>query len=641
MTEVSVEPAASGSDAGSEAPDVDTVSPPEARVMLGVERSINGRCWRAVEADSSLIRDIGRQHDLPDLVGRILAARGIAFDRIADHLSPSIRAYLPDPDVLTDGAEAAAIIAGAVRDRRVIGVFGDYDVDGATSTALMVRYLRAAGAEVVFHIPDRIEEGYGPNLPAIEAMAAKGASLFLFLDCGTTAFDVLGAVADKGWDAVVVDHHTAEHRLPAARAVVNPNRQDDDSGLGHLAACGVTFLVLVGINRRLRQAGHFDHEHKEPALLELLDLVALGTICDVVPLTGLNRAFVTQGLKVINARTNPGLAALARVAGLDGALDGYHVGFILGPRINAGGRVGRADLGARLLAGALEADDLDGIAGVLDSHNEDRKATERGVLADAANRIVRSDDGTPSNPVVVVHGDDWHPGVIGIVAGRLKELVARPVCVVSWQRDAEGNLTGEGKASARSVPGIDLGRAVIEARAAGLLTAGGGHAMAAGFSIRRESLAAFQAFVDDHVRQQIRKAFPTSGATDESPLARDFHVDSILAAEAATADTARLVARLGPFGPGNPEPRFVVPSVRLIKPRVVGAGHVSFFASGGGGASLKAIAFRAADGPLGSVLMGAGRDRPIHIAGTLRIDSWQGRDGAQILVEDAAIADKS
>ncbi|WP_366655807.1 single-stranded-DNA-specific exonuclease RecJ [Fodinicurvata sp. EGI_FJ10296] len=609
------------------------------RVALAVQRSVQGRCWRETRADETSVRDICRQHDLPDLIGRILAARGIALDSVPDYLSPSLRAYLPDPDVLADGAKAASIVADAVQAGETIGVFGDYDVDGATSTALMVRYLRDAGARTVLHIPDRLEEGYGPNLPAVEAMAEKGASLFLFLDCGTTAFDVLKAVGERGLPAVVVDHHTAEARLPDVRAVVNPNRQDDTSGLGDLAACGVTFLLLVGINRRLRTAGHFGEQCREPSLLGLLDLVALGTICDVVPLTGLNRAFVAQGLKVINARSNSGLAALARVAGLEGALDGYHAGFILGPRINAGGRVGRADLGARLLSGDLDGEDVDSIAGLLDTHNEDRKARERAVLDDAAAHVVCDSGGTPVCPVVTVHGNGWHPGVIGIVAGRLKEKFARPVCVISWQLGPDGAPAGVGKASARSVPGIDLGRAVIDARNAGLLLAGGGHAMAAGFSIERRALDAFQAFMDDHVRRQIADAFPGTDSPDDSPLARDYRIDSILAAEAATVGTAHLVARLGPFGPGNPEPRFVIPSVRLIKPRVVGAGHVSFFASGGGGASLKAIAFRAADGPLGAVLMGGGRDRPVHIAGTLRIDRWQGRETVQILVEDAAHAD--
>jgi single-stranded-DNA-specific exonuclease len=609
-------------------------------VLLGVHRSHSGRRWRNAGADGAAVAELCRRHSLPDLMGRILVARGISIDAVDDHLSPSLRSYLPDPDVLADGAEAATAIADAVVAGRTIGIFGDYDVDGATSTALMVRYLRGIGAPVVFHIPDRIKEGYGPNLPAVKAMEADGASCVIFVDCGTTSFDVLGAVADLGLESVIIDHHVAETRLPLARAVVNPNRTDDASELGHLAACGVAFLVLVGVNRRLRAAGFFDGAIKEPSLLQLLDLVALGTICDVVPLIGVNRAFVAQGLKVMNARTNPGLAALARAAGLTSALDGYHAGFILGPRINAGGRVGRADLGARLLSGVFSAatddGDADSIAGLLDLHNEDRKATERSVLDDASSRIQLGPGGAPANPVVVVHGQGWHPGVIGIVAGRLKEKLARPVCVISWELGPDGVPTGLGKASARSVPGIDLGRAVIDARLAGFLTAGGGHEMAAGFSIDRGNLDAFQQFVDRHIRDQISSKFPEFESPDESPLARDYPIDSILAAEAATADTARLVERLGPFGPGNREPRFVMPSVRIINPRVVGAGHVSFFASGGGGSTVKAIAFRAAEGSLGQALLGIGRDRPIHIAGTLRLDTWQGREAAQILVEDAA-----
>ncbi|KGM31605.1 single-stranded-DNA-specific exonuclease RecJ, partial [Inquilinus limosus] len=419
--------------------------------LFGVERSAKGARWIGRAADDRLALALSQRHALPEIVARVLAARGVGLDDAPAFLNPTLRALLPDPSVLRDMDRAAARIARAVTAGEGIAVFGDYDVDGATSTALLVRYLRALGIEPQIHIPDRIAEGYGPNAQALEKLRAGGAGLVVTVDCGTTAFDALEGAA--GLDVVVIDHHTAEPRLPKVAAVVNPNRLDQDPGLGQLAACGVTFLALVALNRALRQAGVFANR-TEPDLLALLDLVALGTICDVVPLTGLNRALVGQGLKVMAQRRNTGLAALADVARVTETVDAYHAGYILGPRINAGGRIGRADLGARLLATEDRAEAAR-IAALLDEHNVDRKTVEAEVMAAAIAQVEAAEAG----PVILVAGEGWHPGVVGIVAGRLRERYGRPSCVVGF----EGGI---GKASGRSVPGVDLGAAVIAARQA-------------------------------------------------------------------------------------------------------------------------------------------------------------------------------
>jgi len=578
---------------------------------FGVERSAKGARWIGRAADDRLALALGQRHALPELVARVLAARGVGLDDAPAFLNPTLRALLPDPSVLRDMDRAAERIARAVTAGEGIAVFGDYDVDGATSTALMVRYLRALGIEPQIHIPDRIAEGYGPNAQALEKLRAGGAGLVVTVDCGTTAFDALEGAAASGLDVVVIDHHTAEPRLPKVTAVVNPNRLDQDPGLGQLAACGVTFLALVALNRTLRKAGAFAGR-PEPDLLALLDLVALGTICDVVPLTGLNRALVGQGLRVLAQRRNIGLAALADVARVTETVDAYHAGYILGPRINAGGRIGRADLGARLLATDDRAEAAR-IAALLDEHNVDRKTVEAEVMAAAIAQVEAAESG----PVILVAGEGWHPGVVGIVAGRLRERYGRPSCVVGF----EGGI---GKASGRSVPGVDLGAAVIAARQAGLLLSGGGHRMAAGFTVRQERLAELRRYLAEHIDGQV-----------DEPMVPLVEIDGTLVVEAATVELAETLCRLGPFGAGNPEPCFALPRVRVVAASVVGSGgHVACTLVGPDGGRLRAIAFRCADQPVGRALLR--RDALLHVAGTLRLDRWNGNVRVQLFIDDVA-----
>lgn len=579
--------------------------------LFGVERSAKGARWVGRAADDRLALALSQRHALPDIVARVLAGRGVGLDDAPDFLNPTLRALLPDPSVLRDMDRAADRVAQAVAAREGIAVFGDYDVDGATSTALLVRVLRALGLDPQIHIPDRIAEGYGPNAEALEKLRSGGARLVVTVDCGTTAFDALEGAVAGGLDVVVLDHHTAEARLPKVSAVVNPNRLDQSPGLGQLAACGVTFLFAVALNRALRRAGFFSGR-PEPDLMALLDLVALGTICDVVPLTGLNRALVGQGLRVMRQRRNIGLAALADVARVTEAVDAYHAGYLLGPRINAGGRIGRADLGARLLA-TDDRDEAARIAALLDTHNVDRKTVEAEVMAAA----IAQAEAAGAGPMILVAGEGWHPGVVGIVAGRLRERYGRPACVIG----IEGGI---GKASGRSVPGIDLGAAVIAARQDGLLLSGGGHRMAAGFTVRQDRIDDLRSYLATHI----------DGQTDE-PIAPVVEIDGTLVVEAATVDLAETLARLGPFGAGNPEPRFALPRARVVAPAVVGSGgHVACTLVGPDGGRLRAIAFRAADQPVGQALLQ--RDALMHVAGTLRVDRWNGNTRVQLFVEDVA-----
>ncbi|MEL0144869.1 MAG: single-stranded-DNA-specific exonuclease RecJ, partial [Alphaproteobacteria bacterium] len=454
-----------------------------------VERSVTGKRWVLREADNRMGMALSQRLGVPEIVGRVMAARGIGIDEAEAFLNPTLRDALPDPAVLEDMTRAAERLAAAIRDGESIAVFGDYDVDGATSSALLARFLSALGVPARIYIPDRIAEGYGPTSPAMLRLNAEGADLVITVDCGTTAFAPLEAAADAGVDVIVVDHHVAEPALPRAIAVVNPNRLDDRSGQGTLAAVGVTFLLTVATNRILRDIGWYESSgRKEPDLLGLLDLVALGTVCDVVPLTGLNRAFVSQGLKVMGKRRNPGLVALSDVARVESKLTEYHAGFLLGPRVNAGGRVGEAGLGARLLMTTDSGEALE-LAQKLDVWNAERREIEAHVLDEA---IAQVEDADLSAAMLVAAGEGWHPGVIGIVAGRLKERFNRPAFVIGF----EGS---EGKGSGRAVEGVDLGSAVIAARQAGLLINGGGHKMAAGLTVAREKLGALRDFLEERV----------------------------------------------------------------------------------------------------------------------------------------------
>jgi len=584
--------------------------------FLDIEASLTGRQWRLTETDRRMAEQISQRLSLPEVLGRVLAARQIGIDGVESFLNPTLRDLMPDPYHLLDMDKAATRLAQAVRQSETIGLFGDYDVDGATSAALLQRYFAALGTPTLVHIPDRMAEGYGPNAPALLHLKRRGAMVVVTVDCGITAFEPLAAAKEAGIEMIVVDHHEAEAALPQAYAIVNPNRLDETSPHGQLAAVGVAFLLVVAVQKALRESGWFSHSGRTPPdLMQWLDIVALGTVCDVVPLTGVNRALVAQGLKVMARRANAGIAALADLAGVSERIEAFHLGYMLGPRVNAGGRVGQADLGVRLLATDDPSEAAD-IAHRLDQYNRERQEIEAQALAAAIDQVEGcTDDGAP---LIIAAADDWHPGVIGIVAGRLKERYGRPACVVAF--DAKG----EGKGSGRSVPGLDLGGAVIAARQAGLLVKGGGHAMAAGFTVLRERLPELQEFLAERLRAQL-----------VGPLKPLLQLDGALDPAGATMELVETLSRLAPFGSGNSEPRFALVEARISAPRIVGNNHVACTLSGRNGGRLKAIAFRSADTDLGQALL-ANDGTPLHVAGTLRIDTWQGRHAVQMFIEDAA-----
>jgi len=582
--------------------------------FLGVERSFGGKRWRSRLADERAALAFAQRLGVPEIVGRILAARGVELDAADSYLNPTIKHYLPDPSTVADMDRAAGRLARAVTAGEGIAVFGDYDVDGATSAALLRRFLEAAGSTARLYIPDRIAEGYGPNAPALLGLRRDGAAVAVTVDCGISAHEPLAAAAEAGLDVIVADHHAAEPALPPAHAVVNPNRLDDDSGLGHLAAVGVVFLLVVAVNRRLRELGWY-RARAEPDLLQWLDLVALGTVCDAVPLTGLNRAFVAQGLKVMSRRANAGMAALADVAGLREAPGAYHAAFILGPRVNAGGRVGEPGLGAHLLSSDDAAASL-AIAERLEAYNRDRQAIEQAITEAA---LAQAETRAAADEACLLVGDaTWHPGVVGIVASRLVERFNRPACVVAFAE-------GVGKGSGRSVPGVDLGNAIIAARQAGLLVNGGGHRMAAGFTVAADRLDDLRAFLCERIAHQAAGV----------PQVPSLGIDGALAVRAATMELLSTIEAAGPFGAGNAEPRFVFAEARVAKADVVGSGHVRCFLAGADGGRLKGIAFRSAESPLGQALLAA-RGGSLHVVGHLRADNWQGRQDVQLIIEDGA-----
>jgi single-stranded-DNA-specific exonuclease len=594
------------------------VNNPQASAFLGVERSVCGRRWRARAADGGEAAAIAERLALPEIVARLLAQRSIGLAEAPGFLAPRLRELLPDPAHLRDMMPAVERLVRAIRGGERVVVFGDYDVDGATSAALLLRFFAAVGGDASVYVPDRLREGYGPNAPALLRLKAEGAAIVVTVDCGATAHDALAAAADAGLDVIVVDHHVSEPLLPRALALINPNRLDETSPHGALAAVGVAFLLVVALNRALREAGWYD-DRAEPDLLQWLDLVALGTVCDVVPLTGVNRALVAQGIRVARNGANPGLRALAAVGRVTSPLDTYHLGFVLGPRVNAGGRVGAADLGARLLATddpALAAE----LATRLDGYNRERREIEARTLEAA---IAAVEAGPQSPALVFVTAQGWHPGVIGIVAARLKERYERPACVVAL---SSSTGDGIGRGSGRSVPGVALGPAVIAARQAGLLVNGGGHAMAAGFTVAAGHLDALREFL----------AARLGDGRGGEPLVPELAIDGALSAAGAVAGLIDHLDALAPFGAANPEPRFAFPGLVVAHVAPVGTGHLRCtLADALGPARLKAIAFRVAETPLGEFLAAA-RGRAVHLAGHLRRDDYRGGDAVQLVVDDAA-----
>lgn len=597
-------------------------SPDTPEALLGVRRSALGQSWQMRPCIMRRAEAIANKLGVSPIVGQLIEGRDISLEDAEAFYAPSLKDSLPDPSTLMDMDKGAARIIRAIEQREEIAIFGDYDVDGATSSAVLYRYLSAVGARVRIYIPDRMKEGYGPNEQALLGLRKAGVDLVITVDCGILSYAPLKAAKAAGLDVIVVDHHKAEATLPEAAAVINPNRLDDTSGQGQLAAVGVCFLLAVAINRLLRGAGYFGEQRAEPDLRTLLDIVALGTVADVVPLVGANRALVTQGLKVMASRKNMGLTKLADVGRIAEAPTAYHLGFILGPRVNAGGRVGKSSLGAELLT----CDDpirAAAIADKLDKYNEDRRGIEAEVLTAATNQLEAKYgiEGAPDT-ITVAYGEGWHAGVIGIVASRLKDKYGLPALVIG----SEGTHATEAKGSARSISGVDLGAAVIEATQQGLLIKGGGHAMAAGLSVEPGKIEALTGFLQNHLRTQVKAARQNKA----------LKIDAVVALTGATPYLIDQIEKVGPFGAGNPGPRFCIAELDLIKTDRVGQNHLRCIFKSKDGKSIKAMAFRMADEPLGQLLQ-TNLGRRFHIAGKLKKDTWGNIPKAEIMLDDVSL----
>jgi single-stranded-DNA-specific exonuclease len=585
--------------------------------FLGVERSLTGRAWRERAADAQLVRRHQLSLGLSEPLARALASRGVAHDDGPHYLRPTLKALFPDPSAFTDMDRAAAVLVDALEARRRVVVFADYDVDGASSAAQLVRWFRALGHELSIYVPDRIAEGYGPSPAAFRRLRDEGAELVITVDCGAAAHDALACAGKIGLDVVVIDHHLMRgDEIPKVAALVNPNRPDCASGQGRLAAAGVTFVLLAALSREARRRGLFE-DRAEPDVKQWLDLAAMGAICDVTQLVGFNRALAAQGLKVMSAWRNPGLKALLDVAKSQGPASVFHVGFVLGPRINAGGRVGRSDLGARLLS-TDDAEEARALAEELDALNASRKDVEREVF-EAAVELIERQSNQADHPVLLVSGDGWHPGVIGIVAGRLRERYRKPAIVVGVDRAAN-----VGKGSGRSQPGVNLGHAVQAAYDHGLLLAGGGHAMAAGLSVRPDAIPELREFLCE------RLAAETVAAVAADAL----DIDAVITTAGCDRGLWQEFQQLAPFGPGNPEPLFAASDVRIERPMALRGGHVRCTLVDRSGGRLKAVAWRVENTEIGRRLLQEGG--AIHVAGRLKPDDWQGREGVQFEIEDAA-----
>jgi single-stranded-DNA-specific exonuclease len=585
--------------------------------FLGVERSLGGRAWRERPADAALARGHALRLGLSEPLARALAARGVSEDAAENFLNPTLKALFPDPSSFMDMDRAAAILLDSMVEGRSMVVFADYDVDGASSAALLVRWFRAMGHDLPIYVPDRITEGYGPSPAAFRYLHEQGAELVVTVDCGAAAYDAIATAGEIGLDVVVIDHHLMRVDPPKAAAVVNPNRPGCGSGQGVLAAAGVTFVLLAALNREARARGLFVDD-PEPDLRQWLDLAAMGAVCDVTQLVGFNRALTAQGLKTMSAWRNPGLKALLDIAKATGPATTFHAGFILGPRINAGGRVGRSDLGARLLSTDDPAE-AQALAAELDTLNGERKDVERDVTEEAVNVIERQTNQDPDAPVMVVAGEGWHPGVIGIVAGRLRERYRKPVVVIGLDP-----VTGLGKGSGRSQPGVNLGRAIQAAFEAGLLLSGGGHAMAAGLTVRRDGVPELRDFLCKVLAEESREAEGLDGVD----------IDALVTAAGAGRALFDEFQRLQPFGPGNPEPSFALADVRAEQTTPMRGGHLRCQLVDSSGGRLRAVAWRVEDTEIGRRLMAGGGS--LHVAGRLKADDWNGRNGVQLEIEDAA-----
>lgn len=590
--------------------------------FLDVESSVSGRSWRDRLSDQRTAQTISQMYELPDILGRVLAARGVAAENVEPFMAPTLRDLMPAAAAIQDLDAGAERIVAAVRGGERIGIIGDYDVDGICSSALMTRFFRHLGNEPLVHIPHRLDEGYGPNVATLDRFKAEGISLVITVDCGIGAHEPMSHAETLGMDVLIVDHHQAGQHLPHANAVINPNRLDDLSGQGQLCAAGVSFVLLATVHAQLKRSGYYQSAGLEDAdLLGWLDLVALATICDVVPLTGLNRALVTQGFKVMSRRGNTGLAALSDAAGLKRRPDTHAAGFVLGPRINAAGRLGFSELALELLTTSDRAR-ASRIGQELEVLNKQRQAIELSVFEQAMAQGEDAVGNSEDVPALIVTGDNWHAGVLGLVAGRLKDRFGRPTIAVSFNAD------GLGQGSGRSIPGVDLGGTVRDAVDAGLLVKGGGHAMAAGLTLERSGLGAFRAFLEERLASDVGDAVARASLS----------IDGALSAGGATIKLIEMLERAGPFGMGNPTPRFVFPNHRIVYSDLAGQEHVRCTLAGGDRSRLSGIAFRALGSPLGDILLENG-DVPVHLAGRLNINDWGGKRTAQLLIDDAALAE--
>lgn len=588
------------------------------RFFLGIRKSVTGQKWldRLGPREANTALAIAQHHGISDLVSRVLAGRGVSVEGAPEFIDPSLRNLMPDPAMLTDMDKAANRIADAIMRRETVAIFGDYDVDGACSSALMARFLKHYGINHSIYIPDRIFEGYGPNPDAMRELVAKGASLIVTVDCGTNSAPSITAAKEAGADVVVLDHHQVGGDLPDdAVAIVNPNREDDISQQEHLCAAGVVFLTLVQVTKVLRERG----KGAGPDLLSLLDLVALATVCDVVPLKGVNRAFVVKGLLVARSQSNAGLAALGRVSRIGEPLNVFHLGYLIGPRINAGGRIGDAGLGARLLT-LDDSTAADPIAVELDRLNQERQAMEAEMLIEAEAEASLELSGGAGASVIVTASDRWHPGIVGLLASRLKEKARRPAFAISF------NANGVGSGSGRSITGLDLGKLVRGAVEKGLLVKGGGHAMAAGITIERSKLGALRAYLEEESADTVARLRENQSLS----------IDGAVAASGATVALYESLQKAGPFGSAHPQPVLALPHHVLADVRTVGRDHVRVVLRGADGKRVNAIAFRVAEGDLGRFLFN-NIGQSVHVVGNLSLNHWNGSVTPQIQILDAAV----
>ena len=591
----------------------------EKPAFLDVEKSVKGQRWVARLDDQRLAQTIAEKNELPEILGRVMAARGVTSDEAEAFLNPTLRSLMPQPSAFMDMEKGAARLAEAITKKEVIGIISDYDVDGVSSAAIMVRFLASVGHEANVYIPDRLTEGYGPSEKAVSTLKEQGTQLLLTLDCGVMSHDPLAHAAELGLITIIVDHHQAGVELPHAYAVINPNRQDDMSGQGHLCAAGVVMILIAAVNKELRTLGHYNEQCPEPNMLQWLELVALATVCDVVPLKGLNRAYVTQGLRIMSRRENIGISALADVGGLKRRPDVYALGFILGPRINAAGRVGHAEEALALLT-TNDKGEAYALARNLDDLNRKRQMIELRVVDEAIMQAEAAMGKDRRLSIVVVAADGWHPGVVGLAASRLKDRFAIPSLVL-----AMNTKTGLATGSGRSIAGVDLGKAVRLASEAGILTKGGGHAMAAGLTVPIEKLGELRQFLDEKLSAEVENLRDPS-----------LPIDGALTASGATLDLIELLEQAGPYGSAHPSPMFVFPAHKVIYADQAGTDHVRCTLVASDGTKLKAIAFRALNTELGELLLSE-RNHPIHIAGRLVADEWGAKRVPSLQIEDAAL----